>query len=655
MAMFNYEDFLIRRGINPNAVRQQILDVNALLNKFKLGESGPLNTPYRPNFVLGQGNYNAVNPPSTVVMPSQPKQIGTTATQPKMIGTKSTVNPDLDTLYGKGAKADGGVFQKELGNVNPKVKSVATGAGKKVVGGVAGIGLSQIPTAINWNKPGSSEYSRFYDSVAGLGDAFGGIAGGLIGGRFGTPGTIAGAILGGIGMDALVGDRLRKLAQTEREGNMTYEEYLHDKKAQEKVEEMLSSSSKRALELQRQGKTKQEVRDIIAKEFPSKPKAKVETVTQPTNNQPGYVPNYADYEATSYLPPKLRGFDDEEYDGSNGQLPLTPVNGNTTQPQNNLTGTKLNTAYLNAIKKSLDEGDVNAMINQLSRYGVIQKAYQEIMENPEYFGTSEALNQYMEGIKNLQARIDAQNANNQYQGWVADPLRRAHVAKFLGMTPEQIWGKDTPQNRELTALANQYKLQKDMYEAQKAQEERNQFLAGVAATALGNNLPIHPMMFANKETAEKAMDMSKPYVTEPLDIRTDNRKLYSDLVTGQQTGDYGIAKTGMLTGAQQQIAHERNLYNTANQDANRRLKYDLGVINKLQANGTVAKMPEQWKALFTLMGTGMLNGEEVRAILKVANQQLGLGIYDDNGNETLSNSNLDMGFNPAMAQYIDQQ
>lgn len=202
-------------NIQPDWIlyRQRFLPPSTqTINGFTLGESGPLNTPYRPNFTLNGGNYNPKFLPSTDIR-------------------SNSIIP---------ASATGQATKNAI--TAPKM-----GVGKGL--GIAGlIGESYLPLFANWNAPGSNWQSRANDFIGGTGSLAGGILGYYGGGLVGHP--YIGSALGSGAMQ-LIGSQTPfgayNKAREARWANMTPEELANDAEFQAEVRRSFKPESRELL------------------------------------------------------------------------------------------------------------------------------------------------------------------------------------------------------------------------------------------------------------------------------------------------------------------------------------------------------------------------------------------------------------------------
>lgn len=102
MADFNLEDFLVRRGVNPNRIQQVRLNPQAMGNNFNIVSETPLKQLYRPNFILGESgplrspNMRLVRAPGGPLDIIYPKgQTRNIAEEVGEIASKAKANPNL--------------------------------------------------------------------------------------------------------------------------------------------------------------------------------------------------------------------------------------------------------------------------------------------------------------------------------------------------------------------------------------------------------------------------------------------------------------------------------------------------------------------------------------------------------------------------------
>lgn len=590
--MYDIEDFLVRRGVNPNAIRQRILDVNSLVDKFKLGESGPLNTPYRPNFTLGQGRYNPVYPVSTNVYSQVgPRQIGTSNTTPQMIaGAKQPLltarptapNPNLDTLYGRGtvnaqqaftnqmagvrqpASAQGGTLSSafkaqsapgtmespfksvKIGNPLAEVAEEAAKKGRMVksgAGGALATGIAMYPLVANWNKPGSNWQSRVDDFLGGIGTLGGTALGVGVGSLLGHP--IWGGTIGG-----LLGELLNNgysQAKVQRWANMTPEQLENDIEFQNAVRSELKGANGNIPTAQDMAQAKQ-----IAKQ---KQQIKEYKREQEKKAQEGQTE---------------QGFPGQLYGSDYIVDPFVAPAVNTTA-NDNVNVDK----YIDMQKQAVQNAT-----NELNREGgqtvVNEQAKKDLafalMNRPIDYsaGYTPADIQYLQTVNDI-ARAQQ---NNQYEGWVADPLRRAHVARYLGMKPDDIWGNEalSPQQR----LDKQIAYAKLQYDAQKSAEQRARDIRDIGNIALAYGGTYLPESFIQSESNRNAVidKIIGKYATEGIETRMTDLKARNDLQKQYITNMGNLLRTDLSGTYGNDRAYLSGYYNTANQNANRMERAD---------------------------------------------------------------------------------
>lgn len=105
MADFNLEDFLVRRGVNPNRIQQVRLNPQAIGNNFNIVGEIPLRQVYRPNFILGESGPLRSPNMRLVKAPGGPLDIQRSY---------------LDMIYPKGQTKN---IAEEVGEVASKVKA----------------------------------------------------------------------------------------------------------------------------------------------------------------------------------------------------------------------------------------------------------------------------------------------------------------------------------------------------------------------------------------------------------------------------------------------------------------------------------------------------------------------------------------------------
>ena len=254
---------LTRRGVNPNAIRQVIMDPsklsNYVKNGFRMVGNGNITTPYRPNFTTGSntalkyaGGQPSKYPLTTTtggsVVPStkMKNQINNylnskynPANQPKLL-TTSKLNPSdakgVNVNINKsGAYSSGSVVDDALNTLlkNPRNLAKEVGNVAKTAGGVKGIAgrvggpllstaFGLAPVIANWNAEGSDAVTRLQDAFGALGPIGGGLAGTGLGSLAGHPliGGIVGGYLGGKAQELGGGGQVR------RDANRGWDTYL---------------------------------------------------------------------------------------------------------------------------------------------------------------------------------------------------------------------------------------------------------------------------------------------------------------------------------------------------------------------------------------------------------------------------------------------
>ena len=574
--MFDIEDFLIRRGVNPNAIRQQILDANALLDKFKLGESGPLNTPYRPNFTLGQGNYNPVYPVSTNVYSQVgPKQIS--GTNPPLLTAKPTApNPNLDTLYGRGTVNAQQAFTNQMAGARPQtfpqggtlsnafkaqsapgtmespfkpynggqiIKGPSAPISKaKIGGGLLTTGIAMYPLIANWNKPGSNWQSRANDFIGGLG-TLGGVAFGTgVGSLLGHP--IWGGTIGGI-LSGLVNQGYDK-AKIQRWANMTPEQLEKDPEFQNAIRANLKDKNGNAPTPEEMAQYKQ------------------------VANQRQKVREAQREQAKKAQEQNQQGFPGQLYGSDYLVDPFTApaVNTTATSPYNVDDYIALQNQAIKSGMEALNKEAGQTVVNEQKR----KELAEELMRKPVDYsmGYTPADIQYLQTVNDI---AKAQQ-NNQYEGWVADPLRRAHVARYLGMKPNDIWGNEalSPQQR----LDKQMAYAKLMYDTQKGAEERARKLKDIAdiATMYGGTYVPESFLGSDANMGKVIDNVINPFATEGLKTRENDIKYRNELMKQGVANMGNLFRTDLSGAYGNDRAYLSGYYNTVNQNANRMERAD---------------------------------------------------------------------------------
>jgi hypothetical protein len=246
---------LTRRGVNPNTIRQVIIDPSKLSNYVKNGfmmvgngsdlkYTGTKLPKYPLTTTTGTNVGRPIN--TSIYNPYNP------TIQPKLLTTSGKPIPDptfekgvpvnmykLKNGYGaytyKNPKVNANAVDDAINILYKNPKNIAKEVGNiaKSSGGVKGIAgkvggpllttaFGLAPVIANWNAEGSDALTRVQDAIGSLGTLGGTLAGATFGSLRGHP--IIGGIVGGY-----LGDKARELGgggQVRRDANRSWDTYL---------------------------------------------------------------------------------------------------------------------------------------------------------------------------------------------------------------------------------------------------------------------------------------------------------------------------------------------------------------------------------------------------------------------------------------------
>lgn len=509
-------------------------------------------------------------------------------------GTKETVGPNKVKMSQiQGNIANKGIDPNNLKvpidptkevKINPQTVTKAPKAG--FFGKLAGKatpwlvgGLGAWGTISNWNKPGSDLVSRAMDATAPVV----GVGAPLLGARFGTPGLVAGSVLGTLG-----GINNAKQAEIRRQANTPYESgYLNNP---DRIRDYLSDY------LFREGK-QHGLNDEEAKKWVDEQLANAMDMYNYANQKGTKAPQVDELEEVNpgesnssqwpfAINPNqiLGGQYNQNNQGDATGAPGTSVEGSVdnSNPIDNL-ATLL--AIVNGLGNNLPNFNVLSpaeMMGMLSQnrynpygYGVQQQQQptddngftQRVLDRANDIRSIEGIEQDAQNRPELRPKAEieqpktsddimlqrlaeigkiANQQNYPTESW--GPIRRSGWAKMMGMTPFQIWGDYPNQNTRLKslyeALGKEYEIRKDIEDRdriKKAGEALSQkfvddpmlqyaIASGVDASKIAEMLGISD---ANKFPYEMAKENLKAQNTLMNTAMTGNNTAYNTLIGKQ--------------------------------------------------------------------------------------------------------------------------
>ena len=585
--VFDYTEYLQRRGINPNRIVRQELNPYRLGDNFRMVGEGPITTPYRPNFTM-QGNqglrYTGNNVPvrNQVVVPN-----GNVPARIKVADTVKNPNAKIiDELYRNPRN-----IANEVGNIGKN--AIKTGKINPVA--------EYIPYVGDIWDIGRGGYQALHGHpFIGAGQALIG-AGGLAANVF-LPGggTIAkSAAKAGI-----------------KAGIRNVEKYIAKKGGKKAI----AQGQKIAKSLHG---WKAQVGVPVGSEILYGISDATKKPVQASNNKPKEIAKANSKTAEDRLPnlPELVASDymSEAPQSTYSPLPIEPIydeQGNITgyQPSvNQLDSLKMMNDFVRDYTDSLDEANAQSVANEIARQKLGLAWANMPVDYSKGYNPSDA--QYMQELQNLQGKL----SDVKYQSWMDDPLARMYVARAAYSTPDEIWKtSETP----IGQMAQQKALVDARYKAQQTAETRAQRLHDIYAMANMYNNYIPLSFFENEKTASDAMKMYSPSVNEYINQRVANNKAKAD-VLGSYLSALGSANTTNLA-KQYDLARTQMVqdYNLENKNMDRKLKADIANVMAAAKIKGIDPIDEKMLAVVSNLQDENL----IREVLQYASNKYQLGL-----------------------------